>query len=268
MSKVSHADAGYHEGYGKNGHHCAICKFFEVGKPVGCQKVADPIRAGDGCDLFQKRGAGVAALVRKDDPPEQKSGGGQAQSSPGRPADPGVNTKASPNPERDSLEPIEVDDVAGKDDEQAGEQHWGYHLIVDMSRCNRNINDNKAISRFFDELVTKLGMQKLGGPTIYGPPSDQGGILSTVLNFLKKYFGAIFYDVSGVKGRGVTAFQVITTSHISFHSDDDEWSVYCDVFSCAPYDPEVAIECVKKWFAPKHLGLLWLYRDAGKWPEK
>lgn len=242
MMKISHAEAGYHEGYGKNGHHCAICKFFEVGKPVGCQKVVDPIHAGDGCNLFQKRGAGVAALVRKDNPPEQKSGGGQAQSSPGRPADPGVNTKASPNPERDSLEPIEVDDVAGKDDDRAGEQHWGYHLIVDMSDCNRNINSNEAIEKFFDELVTKLKMKKLAE--------------------------AEFYDVSGVEGRGVTAFQVITTSHISFHSDDDEMSVYCDVFSCAPYDPEVAIECVKKWFAPKHLGLLWLYRDAGKWPEK
>ena len=230
MSKISHAEAGYHEGYGKDGRHCSICRFFEVGSPVSCQKVVDPIRAGDGCDLFQKRGAGKAALVRKDDHINAASAeGGQAQSSPGRPA-------------RDSLEPIEVDDVGDKNDDRAGEQHWGYHLIMDMSDCNANINSNDAIGKFFDELVTKLKMKKL----------DE----------------AEFYDVSGVEGRGITAFQAITTSHISFHSDDDEMSVYCDVFSCAPYDPEVAIDCVKKWFAPKHLGLLWLYRDAGKWPEK
>ena len=138
--------------------------------------------------------------------------------------------------------PEEIDDASGKRDTGKGETHWGYHLLLDISDCNANINSNAAIRRFFDELVAKLKMKKLSSP--------------------------VFIDVSGVEGRGVTAWQPITTSHITIHSDDDKMSAYIDVFSCDPYDPQVAIDCVKKWFGPKRMGDKWLTRDAGKWPER
>lgn len=237
MAKVSHKEAGYHEGHGPTGSHCSICRYFTKPGPH-CLKVVDPIGADDGCELFA--------------PAEKKTGLGDLLAEqrdaklPKRPITPRAQTSSVPtgkeviagggkgSPERHTLEAIEVDDVKTTKKSQGG--HWGYHLLIDMSDCNANINSDKVIGQFLDDLVTRLKMKKLAEPE--------------------------FYDVSGVDGRGVSAFQVITTSHISIHTDDDKMSAYCDVFSCAPYDPDTAIGCVRKYFAPKHLGLLWLYRDA------
>lgn len=55
QQKVSHAQAGYHEGHGPNDSHCSICEFFIVAAPPHCQRVIDPIRPNDGCKLFSPR---------------------------------------------------------------------------------------------------------------------------------------------------------------------------------------------------------------------
>lgn len=139
-----------------------------------------------------------------------------------------------------SLEPEELDDVAAKT-RKVTDEHWGYHLLIDMSECNQKINSNEAIGSFFDELVNVLKMKKLAGPRFIDVHGVEG---------------------RGVEGRGVTAFQPITTSHISIHTDDDKMSAYCDVFSCAPFEPKKALACVEKWFAPKHIGARFILRDA------
>lgn len=137
--------------------------------------------------------------------------------------------------------PIEVSDSDKKI--KAGKRgHWGYHLIMDISECNKKIDDEKAVKAFFKQLVADLEMDTLTDVILVRPKKEQG--------------------------RGLTAVQVITTSSITFHGDDDEWSVYLDVFSCESFDEDKVIALVKKTFQPKRIGKLSLYRDAGSWPKK
>lgn len=120
-------------------------------------------------------------------------------------------------------------------------QHWGYHLLLDVSDCNKNIDDEDAIRTFLKELITALDMKALTKPQII--------------------------RVDNEDGRGVSAVQMITTSSITFHGDDEAYSAYIDIFSCKVFKPETAIKLVQDHFKPKHIGKLWLYRDAGNYPK-
>lgn len=143
---------------------------------------------------------------------------------------------------KDPDQPIEIDAELRPGDTDANEEHWGYHLVVDIADGNENIGKHKAIAEFLASMVVELKMRPIGKP--------------------------IVLDITGQEGRGVTGVQILTTSHISIHTDDDKWTAYIDVFSCAPYDHKIALKHIEKTFKPKHMGYVWLYRDAGKWPHK
>ena len=136
------------------------------------------------------------------------------------------------------VKPEELDDIpsSGKN-----EQHWGYHLLVDASDCNHDIDDPKIVELFIRELVKKLKMKPIGQPMVV--------------------------KVNGEDGRGTTAVQIITTSTITFHGDDEKWSVYLDVFSCKEYEPKVALDLFNRYFKPKHIAYKWILRDAGNYPK-
>lgn len=59
-AKISHAEAEYHEGPGATGSHCAVCASFIPGSPPACKRVQSPIRANDGCSLFQPQESTMA----------------------------------------------------------------------------------------------------------------------------------------------------------------------------------------------------------------
>ena len=118
---------------------------------------------------------------------------------------------------------------------------WGFHLLIDMSECNEKIDDEAAIEQFFGDIITELKMKPL----------------SEIM--IKKVD-------SGEEGRGISAVQMITTSSITFHSDDEERSVYLDIFSCKDFDPKHALEFACKTFEPKEHAAQLIYRDAG--PKK
>lgn len=139
------------------------------------------------------------------------------------------------------VKPEELDDVPNHGGESG--THWGYHLLVDCSDCDHSIDDVRKVELFVKELVRALKMKPLGDPMVIKVDDKEDG-------------------------RGVTAVQVITTSTITFHGDNDKWSVYLDVFSCAPYEPKVALNLFTKYFEPKHLAYKWILRDAGNWPRK
>lgn len=144
---------------------------------------------------------------------------------------------------RSELKPYELDDKGGVRAAASGEKHWGYHLILDCSGCNDKVDDPPTVTAWIKEMVTALDMKAVGEPLVH------------------QFTG-------GEEGRGTTAVQIITTSSITFHSDDEAEQAYIDVFSCKSFEPQTAIDLTQKYFAPKRCGAFWLYRDAGPWPEK
>lgn len=123
-------------------------------------------------------------------------------------------------------------------------KHWGYHLHLDIAEGNKNIDSPPDIKRFFAELLKALKLKALS---------------EVVCAQVEK---------GGEEGRGTSAVQIITTSTITFHGDDDEWSAYIDCFICNDYDPQIVLDLVERHFEPKHIGVERLTRDAGKWPAR
>ena len=114
---------------------------------------------------------------------------------------------------------------------------WGFHLLIDMSGCNDKMDNMAAVKDFFDVLIETLKMKKLTPIMVK--------------------------RVSGEEGRGLSAVQMITTSSITFHGDDDKRCVYLDVFSCQNFKKKAVLDLVRKTFEPEHLASQMIYRDAG-----
>lgn len=66
--------------------------------------------------------------------------------------------------------------------------------------------------------------------------------------------------VDNNEGHGTSAIQLITTSSITFHSDDKYLNGFIDVFSCKTYDPNIVIKSVEKYFTPKRIQYKFLKR--------
>lgn len=142
------------------------------------------------------------------------------------------------------LKPIELSDVIKKPSKKR-RKHWGYHLLLDLSGCNKKVDDPAVVKAYLKELVTVLKMKAVGEPIVH------------------QFKGATVEE-----GRGTSGVQIITTSSITFHSDDEGEQAYIDIFSCKEFQPADAIKLTKRYFQPKKMGDEMIYRDAGKWPEK
>lgn len=141
------------------------------------------------------------------------------------------------------LQPHELTDQGISTVTGSIDSHWGYHLILDLSDCNDEIDDEEAVENFLRDLVAELDMKMLVEPIIKRVDNEE-------------------------EGRGVTGICVITTSHISCHFDDQGRCGYIDIFSCRQFDPKLAINLVEETFKPRNMGKFWLLRDARPYPEK
>lgn len=116
---------------------------------------------------------------------------------------------------------------------------WGYHLILDSSRCAKSaIRSSDTISRFAKALVQKIDMVAYGDPQVV-------------------HFG------SGNKG-GFTLVQLIETSNITAHFCEETDDMYLDVFSCKPFDPKDVESTVAYFFNPRHKTRRFFSRQAGE----
>lgn len=132
-------------------------------------------------------------------------------------------------------EPFEM--LSDTKDPPPVEDSWGFHLLVNLSAMNEKMDSVKDIEKFFDELIKELKMKKL-----------------------TDFFSI---KVHGEDGRGISAFQMITTSHISMHFDDDHRCGYLDIFSCKNFEPKVVVNMIDKYFKPKKIASQFIFRDAG-----
>lgn len=102
----------------------------------------------------------------------------------------------------------------------------GTHLMIDAFGCDKDaLYCTEKISSFLSELPTLLGMKKLIQP------------------YIVTYPGGETWD----KG-GITGFMLIAESHISIHTFPHDGFFTADVYSCKPFDTQLAISHFKKHF--------------------
>jgi len=117
--------------------------------------------------------------------------------------------------------------------------YWGYHLILDCKACNIDrITSYDNIKSFITSLVSDIDMVVYGAPVI-------------------EHFAT--HDPMKA---GYSLVQLIETSSITGHFVDLTGDAYIDIFSCKPYDIEVALDCVKSYFNPTTIRTTYLTRQA------
>jgi S-adenosylmethionine/arginine decarboxylase-like enzyme len=115
--------------------------------------------------------------------------------------------------------------------------YWGYHLILDCAGCDHEaITSAENISAFAKQLVQEIDM------VAYGEPQ--------VVNF-----------GSGNKA-GFTLVQLIETSNITGHFVEENDTMYLDVFSCKPFDPQKVIEVATSAFKFQRYNTAYIERQA------
>ncbi len=101
---------------------------------------------------------------------------------------------------------------------------WGIASSFDIYECDpATIRDADAIRRFVVELCDLIEMKRFGETLVVHFGEDE-------------------------KVAGYSMVQLIETSLISAHFANLTNTVYLDVFSCKPYDPEVVAEFAKRFF--------------------
>lgn len=115
---------------------------------------------------------------------------------------------------------------------------WGFHLILDIDKCNENVTIDYKILSWLEELMIAIEIRP------YGPP-------------LLKHFAE-----HEPQATGYSLVQLIETSAICGHFSDLNRDAYLDIFSCAPFDITAAIETTKKHFSPKSINYLYIEREA------
>ena len=108
-----------------------------------------------------------------------------------------------------------------------GVRHYGKHAIVDSSGCNDNLLDKDVIRAWIKELVDRIDMTAFGEPIV----ERFGGGIET----------------------GISAVQLIETSAIVIHTNDQARDMYLDVFSCKDFDENDIVAFVEETFAPAQL---------------
>lgn len=117
---------------------------------------------------------------------------------------------------------------------------WGYHLALDISKCDMDIITNPdKIKEFSRKLVKEIEMIPYGEPQVV-------------------------HFCNHVKEKaGWTLIQLIETSNIMCHFCDKDGDAYLDVFSCQEFSPKQVIDFIRVELQPEYIIMRGtFYRDA------
>ena len=118
--------------------------------------------------------------------------------------------------------------------------NFGPHLMLDLSECDhRRINDLDFIFNFLNTIPDKIGMVKITQPYVF------------------PYSGAVPED------KGITGFVVIAESHLSIHTFVEKGYAFVDLFSCKPFDTEMARDLIIMAFISKKPKAYMIERGTG-----
>ena len=100
--------------------------------------------------------------------------------------------------------------------------------MLDLGECNPAILDDlEACFGLLNDLPMKIGMTKITQPHVF------------------RYEGQIPED------SGITGVTIIAESHISLHTYPKKSFAFVDLFSCKPFDTEVAKDYIVQFFQSK-----------------
>lgn len=117
--------------------------------------------------------------------------------------------------------------------------YWGYHLILDCQGCDKvKIASRDNLAAFVKTLVAEIDMKAFGEPVL-------------------EHFAT--HDPE--KG-GFSLVQLIETSSITGHFVDKNGDSYIDIFSCKPFDIQVAKSVVSRFLVPQKIKTFYLTRQA------
>ena len=114
---------------------------------------------------------------------------------------------------------------------------WGYHLILDCAGCE-NVSHEPTFHAWITDLVNQIDMVAFGNPQIL-------------------HFGHNDPCLAGW-----TVLQFIETSDIIAHFCDNTHEGYIDIFSCKPFNKEIAKSVVQHYFNPTSIRETYLVRQA------
>jgi S-adenosylmethionine/arginine decarboxylase-like enzyme len=108
-----------------------------------------------------------------------------------------------------------------------GVKHYGKHVILTAGGCNPALLEKSKIAEFCKDMVVRIDMVPFGEP------------------FVERFGGG--------DEVGISAVQLIQTSAITIHTNDEARDMYLDVFSCKDFDAATVIKTVEDWFSPKSI---------------
>jgi len=114
-------------------------------------------------------------------------------------------------------------------------RYYGKHLILTAQGCNDNLLSVDTIRNWVSELVERIDMQAFGEPLV-------------------ARFG------EGIE-EGISAVQLIYTSAIVIHTNDQSREMYLDVFSCKGFSEDDVITYLNETFAPSSVNFQILFRN-------
>ena len=116
---------------------------------------------------------------------------------------------------------------------------WGYHLLLDCTAGNvERISSKENVKTFIKDLVVAIDMVAFGEPWI-------------------ERFATHDLDKSGI-----SLCQMIETSNITGHFCEQNGNFYIDVFSCKPFETDIVLKVVDKYFEPQKVRVHFISRDA------
>ena len=112
---------------------------------------------------------------------------------------------------------------------------YGFELIMDLHGCDISTFNRESLDNFFKKLCDEIDMVKCERyfwDDIGVPPEDQQTSAHT---------------------KGTSAVQFILTSTIVIHTLELLEAAYINIFSCKPFDPEIAKELTNSWFGASEI---------------
>jgi len=113
------------------------------------------------------------------------------------------------------------------------EKPYGFELILDLHDCDVATFNRKSLEKYFSRLCKAIDMKRCElhfWDDVGVPPEEKQTLPHT---------------------KGTSAVQFILTSTIVIHTLDLLKAAYINIFSCKPFDRQVAEELTKQWFGAK-----------------